>query len=476
MAVERIQLGPIQASGHAALGGAAPVAVNVIVDMTGSVMRRPGLVANVLPSAVSTEPVVGIHVLPTRDFVVMSGDLPGSYTVTRVTAAGAMATLTTLTGETRPVIVETEAAIMWADGRRPNLLRLSTLKVESLGGTPPMSSHIAANSLRILANDVSAQRTQLNYTAPASGDSTAGHEQWNETTSLGTASFVSTEANPEPIVALASNSNEVFAFKKSVSMSFVPDATYIYAPAATREVGCSAPFSIVADDSAYAWLDNRRRIVHSDMRSVEILSDPIQRTLDQMSTVSDAWAFRFHEGPVDALVWVFPADGRAFAYQKGVGWCQWQGQDAGQAVAFPVTSHFHDAETRRNLVGTASGQVAKMTLDAADDFGEAIGAYVQTGYLSHDTSRRKQCLALRLTLERGHAVTEGSSIGVSWRSDGEPWEGPIMVAVGESDDRATTVELRSLGIYRHRQWQFSFHGPEALTLASVEEEFEVLQQ
>lgn len=477
MPVERIEIGPMQMSGHSALAGAAPVAINVVIDGAGAVSRRPGIAAHPdYDSTVSTEPVIGLHVLPNGEYLTFAGNLPGDYDVSRVASTG-LRKLADMTGSSRPVTVETEAAVMWSDGRRPNMVNLKTLKVESLGPNPPQASHLVANSSRILANDVVRQVTQLNYTAPSTGESTAGHEVWNDiTNALGTASFVSAEANPEPVVALAANSNEVFAFKKTVATSFVPDASAIFSPASTREVGCSAPYSIISDDSAFAWIDQRRRIVHSDMRSVAVISDPIQRTLDEMVRVDDAWGFRFNQGYVDALVWQFPTDGRTFAYQKEIGWGQWMGQAAGMPVAFPVSSHVHDSGRRLNVVGTSDGQLGILTLDSQDDLGEPIGAHVQTGYISHETSQRKTCVALRVALERAKESTENSTVGVSWRSDGESWEGPIHIGMGKDSDRATTVELRSLGVYRRRQWRFSFHGPQTLTVASVEEEFQVLGQ
>jgi hypothetical protein len=239
-----------------------------------------------------------------------------------------------------------------------------------------------------------------------------------------------------------------------------------------------APYSVIKRDQAFAWFDDRRRFVLSDGRSVEVLSGAIQQTLDDMGTVSDCFGYRVHLGPIDCLVWTFPTDGRTFVYQMEAGWAQWSGwnTDTNNTKPFTVTAHHQRADTGLNVVGTSAGRVAALKSSAQDDLGDPIVARVDTGYLDRGTDRRKQCTALRLVLQREEpAGTEPAYVLVSWRDDGGPWGYPRRVSLGTSGYRGVVGQLRSLGVYRRRQWRFEFAGSEELVLASATEEFEVLE-
>lgn len=469
MDTERIPILPLQASGHDELGGASPVAVNVVADGAGVVTRRPGIAATTRGGTLSA-PAVGLHVTRSGALLAFAGELPGDYDVLQVTPTGER-NIAGYTGNTRPVLVETEGLVAWADGRRPNMLELPLLTPGPLGASPPRATHLAAIASRLLANDQDSV-THVNYTAPATGGAVAPHQSWNEgATALGTSSFFAAEATPDPVLALAANSNEVYAFKSTVSTAFAPDATSVFVPTTSREIGIAAAHSLVADDSAFAWLDNRRRFVLSDLRQIEVLSEPIQGTIDAMSRVDDCWGFRYHHGAVDALVWVFPTDGRALAYQRGVGWAQWMGNGGSLGL-----SAFHDVRTtREHLVCLTDGRLGDMQPTAGDDLGTTIPAYVRTGYINHGSDHLKQCHAVRIAMRRGLSTPE-AYIGLSWRDGTGPWEGPIRVGTGASGDTEIVVELRGLGVYRRRQWHLEFHGAGALCLAGVEEDFEVLSQ
>lgn len=471
-----------QESGADVLGGAGDVALNVIIDSKGTVRRRPGIEAYAESPAttIDSRGITGIHKTEDGSLIAMAGSSPGQYTVYFVTRAAA-GTLGTFTGTNRPVFAETEAMLCWADGRALNRMLKDGKDTGRLDPGAPTATHVVAQSLRLLANEASIDRTNVNYSGVSSGSATIGHEEWNIGVgpSLSTSGFFSAEADPGPVVALAANSNEVVAFKGSLVQNFVPDSTSVYARVATREFGCSAPFSVVRDDQSFAWLDHRRRIVHSDLRSVNILSDAIQSTLDDLTVVEDCVGIRINHGPVDALVFIFPTDGRSFAYQKNGGWSQWMGWDAEHNVfsRWLVNAHFHVPGSHENLVGLTDGVIAQVRHDSPDDLGNVIPAYIQTGYINRGSNLRKHCRAVRLTFRRGVGAGSDTPVaGLSWRDDEGSWQGPLQISLGRSGDTAPVVSLRSLGTYRTRQWRLEFTGTEDFVLAGAEEEFEVLSQ
>lgn len=469
-----------QESGSDALGGATQVAMNVVIDSKGTVRRRPGIEKyDLAPSAaIEANPVTGVFRPNTGELYATIGLVGGSYKMYRILETTS-SSLGSFAGTGRPVFAETEAMLVWADGRAMNRVLFDGLKTEPLPGDTPRASHVVPQSLRLLANDVVNDRTNVNYSGTASGSATLGHEEWNEGVgaSQSTSGFFSVEANPEPVIALASNSNELVAFKASLTQNFAPDASTIYSRVTTREFGCSAPYSIIRDDQSFAWIDDKRRIVHSDIRQVTPLSDPIQSTIDDISTVNDAVGYRINHGSVDALCWFFPTDGRTFAYQKGGGWSQWMSRDASSNnwSRLLVNAHFHVPGTHENIVGLNDGRIGVMKHDVTDDLGDVIHAYIQTGFISQGTDRRKQCLGARFSFRRGTGTNADTPVAkLSWRNDEGPWEGPIDIPLGRSGDKGVVVSLRGLGVYRRRQWRLEFADTEDFVFAGAEEEFEVL--
>ena len=477
-----------QTTGQEALGGAPGVAVNVVVDQTGTVRRRPGIVAapNTFAGVVDPTGISGLYgTIGGSLFAV--GSTPQFRQIYKVgptgaTAMGLSTDDSTLAGTLRPVFAETQLILAIAGGDKMQKIVLATNASSRLGGSPPFASHVAANSSRLLGNlaAVTANTTfdlsVVRFSDIANGNSSfAGMESWTE--GLGTAGHFSCEADPDPCVAIYQDTNEVFCFGNTSLQVFDPDPTAVWAPAVTVELGNSAPYSVIKINGQFCWLDDLRRFVMSDGRSQSVLSDPIKQTLDDMTTVSDCYGFRFIQGPVDALVWVFPTDGRTFAFQQGSGWSEWLGwnMSASNFAPFPVTASCIAPTTHDVMVGTSSGQVGQLSLDAQTDLGTLVNARVETGYLNRSTDMRKKCNCVYVALKRGQSFASvGPQAYLSWRDKPGAWNSPIAIDLGPLGDTTVVVPLRSLGVYRRRQWKFEFSGTDALELVSVIEDFDIL--
>lgn len=473
-----IPFGPVQESGSEELAGASPAAWNVVVDAKGCVRRRPGIAAySEAPStAVDATGISGLHATTSGELYAV-GNQPVMKEVYRI-GGGSAAQLTSTTklyGDRRPVFAETEALLAMAAGRDPAKIVRATQAVSLLGGGPPQASHVIANASRLLLNDLMTQKTWAYYSDVATGTASySGHESWNGT---GDSGNITAESRPDPLVALAENTNEVFLLGSTSVQVFAPDVNDVYAPATTREFGCSAPYSVIRDDQALAWLDDKRRFVRTDGRSFMVLSAPIARTLAGFTTVSDAFGYRVHTGYLDALVWTFPTEGRTFCYQKGSGWSQWGGWDESAAnwTAFPVTAHALVFGADTNAVGLSSGKVARLDLDTQTDLGEPVVASVTSGFQNRGTANRKHCRAVRLALRRGFTSdTESPVAWLEWRDSLGAWGTPVPVRLGASGEYESVVVVRSLGVYRSREWRITFSGVEDFAVASVTEEYEVL--
>lgn len=483
-----------QSDGLEALAGAPGIAINVIVDDTGTVYRRPGIEAapgvfsTGIPSqATAANAVVeGLYGTLDGDVFAVAGGAPYRqiYQVTSVAAIqlGAATSDANLDGYGRPVFAETQLLLAIAGGGQMQKIVLSTATSSRLGGAPPYASHVVANSSRLLGNIANVNynntfdKSVVRFSDIANGNASyAGMELWTE--GLGTAGHFSAEADPDPVMAIAESTNEVFCFGDSSVQIFAPDPSSVYSPTVTRELGCSAAYSVVKVNAQLAWLDNLRRFVLSDGRSEQVLSDPISKVLDDMGTVNDCYGYRPVVGFLDAMVWSFPTDGRTFAFQKDSGWSEWLGWNTATNgfAAFPVRSHHCPTTGHDNLVGLNDGRIGRLSLDAATDFGTQIVARVDTGYLNRGTDNRKHCKAVRVTLRRGKTTAGTAPVALLYyRDQPGPWSAPIELTLGSTGETEPVLEYRSLGVYRRRQWRFEFSGSEALGLVSVTEEFDVL--
>lgn len=461
-----IFFGNDQRSGDQALAGASPLAVNVVTDGAGAVRRRPGISAwGGAPAEVdNAHEVIGL-----TDF---GGDLYVVHEDRRVFRIrdGVALDLSTgggpsyLGGTARPVFAPTAFRLVIAGGAAPRKVDSGETVVELLGGSPPDSTHVVALASRLESNDTTDSSTADRIRVSRTGS--AGNEVWDV---LG---FVTAEAKPDGLLALGEKGNRLFAFGARTLQVFAPDPTTILAPLATYARGLAAPYSVIPGDEDFAWFSDRRQFLQGDGGSLQVLSDPISRTLSDISTISDAWGFRWDDDQFDVLGWVFPTDGRTFALQQGGGWAQWHGWTTGQGhTRLPITAHHFWPEENVHLVGLESGQVAKFDGTAATDLGATIKAEVLTGFLNRDTDAYKHCQAVRFTFRRGHTTSTEPHVLLSWRDNLGAFCNPIRLGLGQAGDHVFTVEKRSLGTYRARQWKLEFSEAHDFVLARAEEVF-----
>ncbi len=469
---------PDQQSGVEELAGGSPVAMNITIDSKGAIGLRPGIAnysGGPQAQAVSTDQILAIW--KAQNGILYAVQEFGADRKLMQVTTGGLLNLSArdaglIEGDRRPVIAETEDRLVITGGYRPAQMKYVDGYPKPLGGDPPKGTHVVANNARLLINDI-LDTPHLVQFSDLSGQSTGGYEGWNL---IGVSGFFQGLPNGEPVLAMAENSQQIFMWGRTKFQVWSPDANAIYAPEAAREIGISAPYSVVKTDESFVWLDQFRRFVISDGRSLQPISDPaIQQTLNDLGTVTDCYGFRYLEGNTDALVWTFPSDGRTFVYQKGSGWSQWSSWDGANWGAFNVTAHHLNPDDDTNIVGLSDGRIAALETANAEDYGIAINAYVVTGFLNRDTDRRKQCRTVYLTIRRGRPTEADSDEPcgrLSWRDDLGEWTPGILVSFGAVGDYSTVVRLTGLGVYRRRQWRFEFMTH--IQLASVTEEYKVL--
>jgi hypothetical protein len=477
---EPIPFGSAQKSGFDEETGAGPAAFNVFTDARGAVRRRPGIttIADAPTGVVDARGIEGVFCTDDGFILAVSGgEFPPLRNIYEVSGGTARRLLGAVPGTGRPHFAQTDMLVAIASRGQPIKYERAARTIGYLGGSPPQGSHIATGAQRLVLNDVVDSPSIIRFSATAQGKITyAGHEQWTLTNPV-TSGQLGADRRPDPIVALADSTNEIFAWGTYSLQIFSPDPQFGFAPSATVEYGCTAPESVIKADDSFMWMDQYRRFILSNGRSRDDISADIAGQLETFPTVSDCFGYRVIVGNLDAVLWTFPSAGVTYAYQKSIGWSQWSGFSAGNMSAFPVSAMHYRPSDGANIVGTTDGKIGQLSLTSSTDLGEAIVARSTTGYLDRGTDARKNCKVVRLALRRGRATGASGPNGfLCWRDRPGPWQGRVPVDLGGSKDTEIVVELRSLGVYRRRQWMFEFSGTEELVLARASEEFQVLGQ
>lgn len=333
-----------EAIGLEPLAGQPALAVNCLADAGGALHRMAGLAAwTGFPSESPVESEV-IGVTTWQDKVVFITADRYVWTVAIDGSARALSTTDTATqleGHSRPTFAYDRLRLVIAGGGAPLKWEGGPL-CSVLGGSPPDATHVAALAQRFIA-----LRITDGGLFDWSDEGEGAHETWDAL------SFAEAEARPDKAVALYDNTNELFVFGTETTQVFVPDASLDFAVAATVTVGCSAPYSPVALDDSFLWLDERRRFVVSNGRSVSILSAPnIAADLERFGTVSDCWGGRVSDRGREFVYWKFPTEGRTFAYDIAA-------KSWAERRSFPITLAAAEAEATTVSVATLdSGEAA----------------------------------------------------------------------------------------------------------------------
>lgn len=530
MPTASIPFAPTLETSSEEIAGASSEAYNLIIDARGTLRRRPGIGAytGVAPAtSIDAAGVLGLYltqakVAHTSGTDDVSGTFPGVlYAIgATVNASGsghnrgrniyrvAGGTATLLTGTTdedrlstpaaiattrfpRPIFAETEALLVIAGGAeiekvdiRPETFSAPNFTTNAdyhdasfLGGCPPLASHVFANSSRICANDTQLDQTKVRYSDISQGIvDFVGHETWSP--SPGAAGFFTAEARSDNIVACAENTNDIYLFGTTSLQLFAPDGQATFAPSVTREAGCLAPYGIIKSDDTFVWLDHLTRIVSSDGHEWNDIGGAIQKTLDELTTPTDAFGYRYSETFADCLVFRFETDAETLVLQPGVGWGRWGSgdPDLGTDTLFPVLSHHLRSDGGLNVVGLTDGTIRVLSVEFEDDLGAPIVAFARTGFIDRESDKLKLSKAVYLTFKRSVSDSRGASCSLEWRDSlADEWMSvDIDLGVGDGD-MTPTVELRSLGVYRRRQWRLRWASEPGLFLVRASEDFDVLE-
>lgn len=475
MPIEQLPFAEGEAGGLEQLAGAPPLMVNTLVDLANTRRARPGIAAwSSFPTPPTTSPVDGMTiwgsyvVYVTRDRRLWAWTADGSV---MALSDGSLPTM--LEGADRPQLLALRDKVVAVGGGAPQeWLGLGTglsqrLGVATPGYTPPSMNTIVGIDTRLVSG----------YRDPSgifrwSGLGNLGHQVWDAL------NFAEAEARPDPIVAIAENTNELFVFGTETLQVFSPDPVVGFAPGRTMNLGLLAPYSLIKVDDMFAFLDREKRFVLTEGRSFtdeqSVLSKQIEARLRTMTP--DCWGFRMRNDRWDACVWMFPTDGIGYIWnRRNRTWSEWRAYAAGGYTAPTMTSAVYWPERNLFLVGLSNGQIAKLDSAAYTDLGGLIKVEIVSGFVDHGTQNRKKCRAVKFQFKRGQAVPPlDPRVEISYRDDLGAFGQSSIYSLGQQGDYDPTIEMRSEGIYRQRQWRLQYTSAAEFSFIGAREEFDVL--
>lgn len=468
------------------LTGAMPLSVNVIADLSNALPVRPGVSAwtefpdvDVAPAGVYGSPVIGMVawkeflVWVTADRKIRAKPVGGDI----LELSDASDTDTLLDGSLRPSFVPGRDLLVIAGGGaiqkwtgRGLSARLTNT---GAGGDPPDTNQVVAVAQRLIAA-VNGASGQLWWTGPLEE-----YENWDMST--GGASYIQASAKPDPVIALSDNTNEVFAWGPETLQVFAPANLAIdandpnnvldFAPARAANIGVVARDSICPVDDNFIALDKLRRIILTDGRTYSDLSAQVSRLLRDFDVVEDCWSFRMRYSKWDCIVFIFPTVGRGLIYNaKSARWSEWICSTDGDIPRpIPITSAYHWAAQNVFLVGMEDGSIAVLDDEATTDLGKPIIVEMVSGFVTHGATAQKACRTLMLAF-RGDAVGGKARL---WRRDNlGAWILTKQIEVAST--LPANMQIRSIGVYRQRQWKVRYSASDRFKLISAHEEFETL--
>lgn len=471
MPTEALPFNAGEASGLDELASAPPLMVNTLLDMANVRRSRPGVTAwSGFPSTIpNASPVLAMCVF-NGDLVYVTQDrkfwqIHEGHSMALSDATSA----TWLAGSSRPVLLSTGTRVIAVGGGAPQKWIGTGTLTARLGGSPPNMSFIVELATRLVGsrNDASGIFVWSGLGEPV------GHEVWDAL------NFQEAEASPDPLVAVSTNTNELFAWGTSTLQVYSPDPSVGFAPGRAVNLGLLAPYSLVNVDDMFALFDRERRFVMTDGRSFtddSVISKPIEAPL-RLLDADACFGFRMRLDRWDVPVWMFPNDGLGYMWDRRNGlWSEWRAFGSTGYGAPIITSAFSWPEENLFLVGLSTGQIAKLDADAHTDLGQIIKVEMVTGFVDHGTDSYKLSQVASFVFRRGSAAQDATApqVYVSWRDDTGGYCDPEVFTLGLAGDYEPTVELRALGTYRRRQWKIEYTAAADFAFVGARETFEVL--
>lgn len=236
--------------------------------------------------------------------------------------------------------------------------------------------------------------------------------------------------------------------------------------------GVSKPYTMIAADNGAWALTDKLEFVRLSGQTSEPRSIDIQREIEELDDLTDAWVGGYPDQPLNLsgqqfIVLQFPNASTGYG-TKGVTfvldykqnqWFKIFGWDSDKGVPsrWPGWSHWRVSGTGTHYVG-GEGKVYKLSRETYANDSVTQRFYIQTAHLSELGEIRIDNARLRVKRGDGSNTAAGL-IGVRALRDGDKWTRWRRKSLGKAGDREFYIEFGSMGC--GHTWQFEIEVTDA---------------
>ena len=311
-----------------------------------------------LLSTIGAGPIRAAHTASGFGWVVSGGSL---Y---QVTSAGVATSIGAVPGTGRVCLVhnDTQLAVMHSEGW--HVLTFSTLGYGAVSGAPMTAQGTYQDSYIVFPNT----------------DGTYGWTNIGDAQSLDALDFASSEANPDPIIAVLSDHRELWLFNTQTTeiAQTSGDADLVFVRTAIMEYGCAAKYSPAKSDSTMFWLSANDSgsgmvMMAEGYSPSRISTHALENAIAGYGDISTAWGYCYQQNGHTFYVITFPGYATWSFDASTKRWTQLayrnpasgaQEQHRGNAYMFLGSSHM--------LGDYANGNLYALDLDTYTDNGNEI--------------------------------------------------------------------------------------------------------
>ena len=292
----------------------------------------------------------------------------------------------------------------------------------------------------------------------------------------------SAESKPDNLLAGLVTKDGLMFFGKESAEFWINDGVSPFSRVRglSLDRGLGSAYSLARWGDEWFWIDQRRTPVRATIQGVKEINNPYLQDFQNLISVEDAVSDVMVADGKPLWVISFPLANRTFVYNiVQDDWSEWGSWDSDNAIykrfighsyAYAKTWGFHVVGDFRN------GMLYKLTRNVHTDNGDPVRSIRRTGYITHGTSNYKRANYVRLRLKRSQATssTPNPVMMVRWRERKGKWSNTRKVSLGAVGKHDAWVELRGLGMYRSRQYEFIHSDDTDWILADGKEHIDVM--
>jgi len=288
--------------------------------------------------------------------------------------------------------------------------------------------------------------------------------------------FATGEADPDLTQAMKVANNYLYFFGQATTEIWRDDGTtFVRELQGSIPRGTLAKHSVVNINGAFYFLDDTREVCRLNGFVPEVISNPsLSSYLRTFSTVSDARGDYLRTAGKHFYMLSFPVEGKTLAYDIALNqWYEWSYWSQGQHEAWLGSCLAEAPEWNKTLVGDRrTGKIWE--LGGTTDDGGDIRTVIRTDFTDRGRPDSwKFSHELTLVFKRADTATDPKSMVIRWRDEGSTdWSDSREVAIEAQSKTELRVDVRRLGRYKRRQWEFIMSDATQAALLSATERFD----